>query len=234
MGRGLAGFSERYTDHKSSMQIFMEAIKAETEYTVTRAILAQEGHKRSNIWLPPPWAIAAILILGFNEFMMLLKNPLYPMGSFCWVLNIKNPIGSNGRWKTVSTRRFGRYYLHFVEVPSNSYESSSKDDTTFEKPSSVFAFAVADIVLINMQVLWVLQNVVGCFSSWWCHDIGRDETANKPLLKQFFSPRKTTLVFVIRDKTKVAQLKAQIHSLYFSRRISWLQTRSCPCFRIFF
>ncbi|KOM53192.1 hypothetical protein LR48_Vigan09g185100 [Vigna angularis] len=49
----------------------------ETEYTVTQAISAQEAFKRSNNWLPPPWAIMAMLILGFNEFMMLLKNPLY-------------------------------------------------------------------------------------------------------------------------------------------------------------
>ncbi|WVY93458.1 hypothetical protein V8G54_032546, partial [Vigna mungo] len=49
----------------------------ETEYTVTQAISAQEAFKRSNNWLPPPWAIMAMVILGFNEFMMLLKNPLY-------------------------------------------------------------------------------------------------------------------------------------------------------------
>ncbi|CAN1810157.1 Protein ROOT HAIR DEFECTIVE 3 homolog 2 [Linum perenne] len=53
--------------------------KSETEYTVTQAISAQEAHKRSNNWLPPPWAIAAMIILGFNEFMLLLKNPLYLM-----------------------------------------------------------------------------------------------------------------------------------------------------------
>ncbi|XP_031269850.1 protein ROOT HAIR DEFECTIVE 3 homolog 2-like [Pistacia vera] len=51
--------------------------RAETEYVVTQAISAQEAHKRSNNWLPPPWAIAAMVILGFNEFMLLLKNPLY-------------------------------------------------------------------------------------------------------------------------------------------------------------
>lgn len=51
--------------------------KTETEYTVTQAISAQEAHKRSNNWLPPPWAILAMIILGFNEFMLLLKNPLY-------------------------------------------------------------------------------------------------------------------------------------------------------------
>ncbi|KAK6150198.1 hypothetical protein DH2020_017723 [Rehmannia glutinosa] len=67
------------------------------------------------------------------------------------------------------------------------------DDTTFEKQSALFALAVADIVLINM----------------WCHDIGREQAANKPLLRtvfqvmmRLFSPRKTTLLFVIRDKTK--------------------------------
>uniref|UniRef100_A0A161ZTG6 GB1/RHD3-type G domain-containing protein n=1 Tax=Daucus carota subsp. sativus TaxID=79200 RepID=A0A161ZTG6_DAUCS len=67
------------------------------------------------------------------------------------------------------------------------------DDTAFEKQSALFALAVSDIVLINM----------------WCHDIGREQAANKPLLKtvfqvmmRLFSPRKTTLLFVIRDKTR--------------------------------
>ncbi|KAM1031122.1 hypothetical protein ACFX2C_034957 [Malus domestica] len=56
--------------------------KAETEYIVTQAISAQEAHKRSNNWLPPPWAIMVMIVLGFNEFMMLLKNPLYLMVLF--------------------------------------------------------------------------------------------------------------------------------------------------------
>ncbi|ONI11429.1 hypothetical protein PRUPE_4G106400 [Prunus persica] len=56
--------------------------KAETEYSVTQAIAAQEAHKRSNNWLPPPWAIMAMIVLGFNEFMLLLKNPLYLMVLF--------------------------------------------------------------------------------------------------------------------------------------------------------
>ncbi|RXH98786.1 hypothetical protein DVH24_011111 [Malus domestica] len=47
--------------------------KAETEYSVTQAISAQEAHKQSNNWLPPPWAKMAMIVLGFNEFMMLLK-----------------------------------------------------------------------------------------------------------------------------------------------------------------
>ncbi|RDX65384.1 Protein ROOT HAIR DEFECTIVE 3-like 1, partial [Mucuna pruriens] len=72
-------------------------------------------------------------------------------------------------------------------------ERGEVDDTAFEKQSALFALAVSDIVLINM----------------WCHDIGREQAANKPLLKtvfqvmmRLFSPRKTTLLFVIRDKTK--------------------------------
>ncbi|MBA0748103.1 hypothetical protein Gogos_004955 [Gossypium gossypioides] len=47
--------------------------KAETEYTVTQAISAQEAYKQGNNWLPPPWAIVAMVVLGFNEFMLLLR-----------------------------------------------------------------------------------------------------------------------------------------------------------------
>ncbi|KAE8734346.1 Protein ROOT HAIR DEFECTIVE 3-like protein 2 [Hibiscus syriacus] len=56
--------------------------KAETEYIVTQAISAQEAYKQSNNWLPPPWAIVAMVVLGFNEFMLLLRNPLYLMVLF--------------------------------------------------------------------------------------------------------------------------------------------------------
>eukprot|EP01018_Ginkgo_biloba_P020342 Gb_41500 [translate_table: standard] len=51
--------------------------KSETEYTVGQALAAQEANRRSSSWLPPPWAIVALLVLGFNEFMTLLRNPLY-------------------------------------------------------------------------------------------------------------------------------------------------------------
>ncbi|XP_020274444.1 protein ROOT HAIR DEFECTIVE 3 homolog 2-like isoform X2 [Asparagus officinalis] len=62
---------------------------AETEYTIAQAISAQEAHRRNNNWLPPPWAILAIAILGFNEFMMLLRNPLYLMVIFVLYLLTK-------------------------------------------------------------------------------------------------------------------------------------------------
>ncbi|MBA0811110.1 hypothetical protein Gohar_003041, partial [Gossypium harknessii] len=41
-----------------------------------------EAYKQSNNWLPPPWAIVAMVVLGFNEFMLLLRNPLCLMGLF--------------------------------------------------------------------------------------------------------------------------------------------------------
>ncbi|XP_024527496.1 protein ROOT HAIR DEFECTIVE 3 homolog 2 [Selaginella moellendorffii] len=80
-----------------------------------------------------------------------------------------------------------------LDLEGTDGRERGEDDTAFEKQSSLFALAVSDVVLINM----------------WCHDIGREHAANKPLLKtvfqvmmRLFTPRKTTLLFVIRDKTK--------------------------------
>ncbi|XP_057797183.1 protein ROOT HAIR DEFECTIVE 3 [Salvia miltiorrhiza] len=80
-----------------------------------------------------------------------------------------------------------------MDLEGSDGRERGEDDTAFEKQSALFALAVSDIVLINM----------------WCHDIGREQAANKPLLKtvfqvmmRLFSPRRTTLMFVIRDKTR--------------------------------
>ncbi|KAI3937525.1 hypothetical protein MKW92_025594 [Papaver armeniacum] len=64
-----------------------------------------------------------------------------------------------------------------------------EDYTAFEKQGALFALAVSDIVLINM----------------WCHDISREQAANKPLFDyipgtivlHLFSPCTITLLFVI-------------------------------------
>lgn len=59
----------------------------------------QEASRRSNNWLPPGWAIIAMVVLGFNEFMTLLRytppqkknqKKTYPMSlpSFDILLNI--------------------------------------------------------------------------------------------------------------------------------------------------
>ena len=47
----------------------------EISYTVQQAILAQEAAKQASNRAPPLWAIASIIILGWNELMMLLWNP---------------------------------------------------------------------------------------------------------------------------------------------------------------
>jgi len=63
--------------------------------------------------------------------------------------------------------------------------------------------------------------------NWWCHDIGREHAANRPLLRtvfqvlmRLFSPRKTTLLLVIRDKTKTP-LEYLIQSLKEDIRKIW-------------
>ncbi|EEC68426.1 hypothetical protein OsI_36606 [Oryza sativa Indica Group] len=80
-----------------------------------------------------------------------------------------------------------------MDLEGTDGRERGEDDTAFEKQSALFALAVSDIVMINL----------------WCHDIGREHAANRPLLKtifevlmRLFSPRKTTLLLVIRDKTK--------------------------------
>ncbi|XLR20514.1 hypothetical protein S83_048426 [Arachis hypogaea] len=50
---------------------------------------SREANKSGNNWLPLPWAIVALLILGFNEFMTLLRNPLYLILIFIGYLVIK-------------------------------------------------------------------------------------------------------------------------------------------------
>ncbi|XP_021827157.1 protein ROOT HAIR DEFECTIVE 3-like isoform X1 [Prunus avium] len=98
---------------------------------------------------------------------------------------------TKGIWLAKSPN-FQRFTL-VMDIEGTDGRERGEDDTTFEKQSTLFALAVSDVVLINM----------------WCHDIGREQAANKPLLKtvfqvmmRLFTPRKSTLIFVIRDKTK--------------------------------
>ncbi|KAG2321814.1 hypothetical protein Bca52824_015027 [Brassica carinata] len=57
-----------------------------------------------------------------------------------------------------------------MDLEGTDGRERGEDDTAFEKQSALFALAISDIVLINM----------------WCHDIGREQAANKPLLKTVF------------------------------------------------
>ncbi|XP_044495846.1 protein ROOT HAIR DEFECTIVE 3 homolog 2-like [Mangifera indica] len=73
--------------------------------------------------------------------------------------------------------------------------SVKEGDTTFDKQSALFALEISDVLMINM---------------WW-KDVGLHEAGYRELLKtvfkfmvQLFKPRKTTLLFVLRDKgTKI-------------------------------
>ncbi|XVF83659.1 hypothetical protein PTKIN_Ptkin16aG0509000 [Pterospermum kingtungense] len=84
-------------------------------------------------------------------------------------------------------------FIVAMDLEGGDGSERGEDDTAFEKQSALFALAMADIVIINM----------------WCHDVGREQAANKPLLRivfqammSLFKARKTTLQFVLRDKTK--------------------------------
>ncbi|KAI4354151.1 hypothetical protein L6164_003044 [Bauhinia variegata] len=57
-----------------------------------------------------------------------------------------------------------------MDMEGSDGSERGEDDASFEKQSALFALAVADVVLINM----------------WCQDIGREQAANKPLLRTVF------------------------------------------------
>ncbi|GKE88287.1 root hair defective 3-like protein, partial [Tanacetum coccineum] len=63
--------------------------QSKTEYTITQVIASQEASKRNDNWLPPPWAIASMVVCGFNEFMTLLRNPLWFLIIFVSYLLLK-------------------------------------------------------------------------------------------------------------------------------------------------
>ncbi|KAG5021310.1 hypothetical protein JHK85_017652 [Glycine max] len=70
-----------------------------------------------------------------------------------------------------------------MDLEGTDGRERGEDDTAFEKQSALFALAVSDIVLINM----------------WCHDIGREQAANKPLLKTVFQTPLENLEPVLRE-----------------------------------
>ncbi|PQP96840.1 protein ROOT HAIR DEFECTIVE 3 homolog 2-like [Prunus yedoensis var. nudiflora] len=79
-----------------------------------------------------------------------------------------------------------------MDLEGTDGSERGQDDTAFEKQSALFALAISDVVIINMSY----------------NDIGKENAANKPLLRtvfevmmRIFSPHKRTLLFVIRDKS---------------------------------
>ncbi|PWZ05606.1 Protein ROOT HAIR DEFECTIVE 3 [Zea mays] len=93
---------ELQCQHRECKNLWRQ-FKAKTEYTVAQAITAQEANKRNNNWLPPSWALIAMSILGFNEFMTLLRNPLYVFAIFCDLSCWKSPLGAIKNWQGIPT-----------------------------------------------------------------------------------------------------------------------------------
>eukprot|EP00899_Mesostigma_viride_P026035 jgi/Mesvir1/6616/Mv12750-RA.2 len=86
------------------------------------------------------------------------------------------------------------------DLEGNDSSERGEDGASFERQIALLALAVSDTLLVNM----------------WCHDIGREHASNKPLLRIVFqvylrmiSPRRTTLLFVVRDKTKTPMDKLE-------------------------
>ena len=87
-----------------------------------------------------------------------------------------------------------------LDLEGSDGRERGAEDTAFERQASLLALALSDVLLVNM----------------WCHDVGREHGAGKPLLRtvfqvhlQLFPQRpgasqahRTKLHFVIRDKTK--------------------------------
>ena len=83
-----------------------------------------------------------------------------------------------------------------MDLEGTDGRERGEDDTAFEKQTALFAMATADVLMVNM----------------WCNDLGREVASGKPLLKvvfqvnlRLFTPRKTTLLFVIRDKSRTPE-----------------------------
>lgn len=57
-----------------------------------------------------------------------------------------------------------------IDLEGSDGRERGEDDSSFERQSSLFALAIADILVVNM----------------WAKDVGREAGAGKPLLKTIF------------------------------------------------
>lgn len=99
-----------------------------------------------------------------------------------------------------------------MDLEGSDGRERGEDDTSFERQSSLFALAVADILLVNM----------------WAKDIGREAGSGKPLLKTIFqvhcthtlvahvfqvSPHLVQLTCCITSQTSNVNLVSRLHTL---------------------
>ena len=76
---------------------------------------------------------------------------------------------TKGIWFAKSTK-ISEPVTMVMDLEGSDGRERGEDDTSFERQSSLFALAVADILLVNM----------------WAKDIGREAGSGKPLLKTIF------------------------------------------------
>ncbi|CAA3017457.1 ROOT HAIR DEFECTIVE 3-like isoform X2 [Olea europaea subsp. europaea] len=134
--------------------------KAETEYTVTQAIAAQEASKRSNNWLPPPWAIVALVVLGFNEFMTLLRYAAAYLWRLCECVHLFKFLGP-------SFVIFSFFYSGFSVIwwhsRSRRLSSSSFKLTSFLFSRNPLYLGIIFVAFLLVKALWVQLDISGEF-----------------------------------------------------------------------
>ena len=120
-------------------------------------------------------------------------------------------MGTPGNASSGSGSSSGSFPTLVMDLEGTDGRERGEADAAFEKQTALFAMAVADVLLVNM----------------WCQDIGREVASGKPLLKtifqvnlKVFNPRRTTLCFVIRDKSRtpmdrlVANLREDLERIW--------------------
>lgn len=76
---------------------------------------------------------------------------------------------TKGIW-LANSNKFAKPVTMVLDLEGSDGRERGEDDTSFERQSSLFALAVADVLLVNM----------------WAKDIGRETGSGKPLLKTIF------------------------------------------------
>ena len=81
-----------------------------------------------------------------------------------------------------------------LDLEGTDGRERGEEDTSFERQTALFALANSDVIIINL----------------WCHDVGREHGAGKPLLRTvlqvnlrlFGAKRRPVLCFALRDRTR--------------------------------
>ena len=76
---------------------------------------------------------------------------------------------TKGIW-LANSKKLSQPKSFIIDLEGSDGRERGEDDSSFERQSSLFALAIADILVVNM----------------WAKDVGREAGAGKPLLKTIF------------------------------------------------